>query len=212
MPDAPAARPEPGPLFPGSPVLVCHDPLAEALGAGDGRLRYTFDDVVRVSGHACPTVAGAFLMVKRAFEELYGDATVQRGDLRVTVYGPPDQGVNGPISQVFTLLTGAAAGNGFHGLAGHHVRQGLLRFVADDGARPARFTFERLSTGHSVTVCYDPAPVVARTPFRSGAQGIVAVLTGNADPQDLPGYGAAWRAGVEALLADGGRQTVTVVS
>ncbi len=49
------------------------EPLAETLGAvkGEGAiLEYTFVDVVKMAGHACPTVAGAYLSCKKALEAL----------------------------------------------------------------------------------------------------------------------------------------------
>ena len=43
------------------------DPLAEFLGAADGgRLEYTYADAVKLTGHSCPTVAGAWLATRRA--------------------------------------------------------------------------------------------------------------------------------------------------
>ena len=47
------------------------EPLAETLGAfkGEGTvLEYTFIDVVKMAGHACPTVAGASLSCRKALE------------------------------------------------------------------------------------------------------------------------------------------------
>lgn len=57
------------------PVLF-REPLAETLGAlkGDGAaVRYDFTDVVKMAGHACPTVAGAYLCCQAALERLYRD-------------------------------------------------------------------------------------------------------------------------------------------
>jgi hypothetical protein len=59
------------PLFPLEPAITLYDPLGELLGAGEGVFTYTFDDAVKLSGHACPTVAGAFLLVKVALDRLY---------------------------------------------------------------------------------------------------------------------------------------------
>lgn len=192
-------------LFPAAPALRLHDPLAELLGAGDDIFEYTFDDAVKLAGHACPTVAGAFLLAHRALAELYGTALPERGGLRVTVHGAPDQGVNGPVSQVLTLLTGAAADTGFHGLAGRHVRKGLLDFDPAAPAGPIRASFTRIDTGASVTLAYDPAAI---PPAPAMAADLPAVLGGQADAATLARFRAAWRDRVERLLADGGRSTV----
>mgnify|MGYP003492414693 FL=1 len=43
------------------------DPLAELLGAAEGgRLEYTYADAVKLTGHSCPTVAGAWLATRQA--------------------------------------------------------------------------------------------------------------------------------------------------
>lgn len=193
-------------LFPDSPELVFYDPLGELLGAGDGRYRYRFDDAVKLAGHACPTVAGAFLLVLGAVERLYGSETPQRGGLRVTVYAAADQGATGPLSQVLTLLTGAAADNGFQGLAGQHVRRGLLRFAPDGKPGPLRCTFERVDDGRHVNLAYDPSAI---PPAAGMGEDMQAILAGRADAATTQRFRAAWRERVERLLADRGRHTLT---
>lgn len=195
-------------MFPDSPVVRLYDPLGEMLGAGDGVYTYRFDDVVKLAGHACPTVAGAFLMAKRAVELLYRDELPQRGDLRVTLHGRPGEGVNGPISQVLTLLTGAAAANGFHGLGGHYVRSGLLAFAGEGAAFASGITFERIATGARVTLRYDPSAI---PPAPAMGADLQAVLSGAADDAVRQRFRNAWRGRVERLLADGGARTVSQV-
>jgi len=195
-------------MFPDSPVLRLYDPLGEVLGAGDGVYTYRFDDAVKLAGHACPTVAGAFLMARRAIEVLYGDELPRRGDLRVTLHGQPDAGVNGPISQVLTLLTGAAPESGFHGLGGQHVRQGLMAFAGDGAAFATGVTFERIATGERVTLRYDASAI---PPAPTMGADLQAVLSGAADPAVAQRFRDAWRGRVERILADGGEQTVTRV-
>src|SRR3989304_3070304 len=107
------------------------EPLAETLGAlqGEGTaLTYTFMDVVKLAGHACPTVAGAYLSCQKALEGLYPGEIPVRGEVAVTVYGEPDEGVYGVMAQVFSLLTGAAAATGFRGLGHRFKRKDLLKF------------------------------------------------------------------------------------
>ena len=83
-------------------------------------------------------------MATHALEALYGEDTPQHGENRVTIPGSEDQGVNGPISQVFTLLTGAAGRNGFHGLGDRYLRQGLMDFTTDS---TGSFIFTRVDSG-----------------------------------------------------------------
>jgi len=106
--------------FAKAPSITVHDGLAELLGSAEsGRIRYEFADAVRLTGHACPTVAGAWLMVHAALRALYPDGPAERGDIEVDMSAYEDEGTTGVIAQVFTLVTGAAASNGFHGIGGH---------------------------------------------------------------------------------------------
>lgn len=115
------------------PVITLHDPLAEVLGAADGGLiDYSFADAIKLAGHACPTVAGAWLATVRGLEALYGQETPVRGDIAVALPETVDEGVAGVIASIATLLTGAAAAGGFKGLGGQFGRRNLLTFGIRD--------------------------------------------------------------------------------
>ena len=132
------------------------DPLAETLGVfkkENAVLEYTFLDVVKLAGHACPTTAAAYLCCQKALIKLYLDEIPTRGEIAITVYGEPDEGVYGVISQIFTLLTGAASATGFRGLGPKFKRKDLLKFSPekiDPGAQC--FKFQRLDNKKTVTV------------------------------------------------------------
>jgi formylmethanofuran dehydrogenase subunit E len=132
------------------------DPLAETLGVFKRKnavLEYTFLDVVKLAGHACPTTAAAFLCCQKALTGLYSDEIPTRGEIAITIYGEPDEGVYGVISQIFTLLTGAASATGFRGLGPKFKRKDLLKFSPekiDPGAQC--FKFQRLDNKKTVTV------------------------------------------------------------
>lgn len=192
-------------MFPDSPTVHFFDPLGEMLGAGDGYYAYRFDDVVKLSGHACPTVAGAFLLTKRAVEFLYRDEVPRRGDIRVILHGGVEEGVNGPISQVLTLLTGAAGANGFQGLGGQHARKGLLGFTPQGEGKRGCVTFERISTGERVTLRYDPSTIPAAPTM---GDDLRVLLSGAADDAVRRRFRQAWRERVERILADDGEQTL----
>lgn len=189
-------------LFPTDPSITVYDPLAHLLGTGDGHFRYTFDDAVKLAGHACPTIAGAFVMALKALRALYGDDIPRRGAIRIAMPGPVDEGVNGPISQVFTLLTGAAAENGFHGLAHLHRRKGLMTFAVDPAGG---FRFERLDNGTSVTVHYDPSSIPSNPDITPLLQRILQD-GGGEEVRDR--FGELWRNRVLAILEDAGESTV----
>ncbi|MBF0382745.1 MAG: hypothetical protein HQL69_17115 [Magnetococcales bacterium] len=193
-------------IFPSQPSITLYDPLADLLGAGDGKFTYTFGDAVKLSGHACPTVAGAFLLVKVALDNLYPNGEIPvRGDITVEVAGGPSDGVNGPLSQVYTLITGASSAQGFHGLAGQYVRKDLLRFNVDGAGM---VTFGRRDSGKKVTLAYSLASIPPKTEI---GHMMGDILSGSASDEVKSHFAAGWRQRVLDILADGGNTTVQVV-
>ena len=88
------------------PGITVYDPLAELLGApADGLLRYQFSDAVRLAGHACPTVASAWLATTRALARLYPECLPQRGNIGVALAESEESGVAGVIASVAGLLS-----------------------------------------------------------------------------------------------------------
>jgi len=97
-------------FFDAAPVVRTRDPLATLLGATeDGVIDYHYADAVRLAGHSCPTVAGAFFTGRAALAALYPGTVPERGGVEVTLPDAENAGVTGAIAQVLTLLTGAAA-------------------------------------------------------------------------------------------------------
>lgn len=130
------------------------EPLAETLGAvkRDGApIEYTFVETVKLAGHACPTTASAYECCRAALRRLYPDQTPVRGDVEVTVYGAPDDGVYGVVGQVLGFLTGAAPSTGFKGLGTFFRRKDLLTYREDSPDPTAScFRFRRKDNGKSV--------------------------------------------------------------
>ena len=183
-------------FFERAPVITMRDPLADFLGAADGGLLdYRYIDAVRLAGHSCPTVAGAYLMARAALRALYPDGPAERGGVEVLIPGPESEGVNGVIGQVFTLITGAAGANGFHGIAGRYTRLSLLRF--SDFGEHAAVRVRRRDTGASVTVELDLSRIPAPANLR-------ALLGGALDPaataEQRAAFARAWQERVQRLL------------
>ncbi len=136
------------------------EPLAETLGAlkEDGLvLEYTFIDVVKMAGHACPTVSGAYLCCQKALDKLYPDEIPVRGEISVSVYGEPDEGVYGVMGQVFSFLTGAAPITGFRGLGHKFKRKDLLTFNPGKiDSKAMCFEFRRVDNSMGVLVKFYP--------------------------------------------------------
>lgn len=185
-------------FFAAAPVIRMRDPLAALLGApGDGVMEYRYADAVRLAGHSCPTVAGAFLLGRAAVTALYPATLAERGAIAVHMPAPEDEGTTGVIAQVLTLITGATAHNGFKGIAGRFPRNGLLSYDEDrDGAGKA-VLFQRLDTGAMAAVELDLSSVPPHPDFRSL---IAPVLQDQADEQQRVAFANAWQDRVRRLL------------
>ena len=185
-------------FFDKAPVIPMHDPLAAFLGATDeGLIDYHYLDAVRLAGHSCPTVAGAYLMARAALRELYPEGPAERGGVTVQIPGAESEGVNGVIGQVLTLITGAAADNGFHGIAGRFGRQSLLSFSAP--TEHALLQVRRSDTGQTVAVELDLSSVPAPANLRPL---LGAALDPQATKEQRGAFGQAWQARVRSLLLD----------
>jgi len=180
-----------------APRIALHDPLARLLGAAaGGRLDYGYGDAVKLAGHSCPTVAGAWLMLAKGLARLYPGARAERGGVRVALSARADEGVAGVIAAVASLVTGAAGEGGFKGLGGRFVRRGLLSFGADTDAE-LRLT--RVDTGASVGLDYHPQVVPMNDALR---QAMARALQPGASEAAVDAFGQAWQARVRALLVD----------
>lgn len=184
-------------FFDAVPTLTLHDPLADLLGAvSDGLMTYGYTDAVKLAGHSCPTVAGAYLMSLKALGRLYPDCLPERGGIRVELRAGLADGVAGVTASVASLLTGAAGEGGFKGLGGRYSRQNLLRFAA---GIDAELRFTRLDSGASVSASYHPEVV----PALPGMQALMPkMLSGTATKEEAAEFGRLWQGRVRLILID----------
>lgn len=179
------------------PPITLRDPLAELLGSAEnGQIEYHFADAVKLTGHACPTVAGAWLLGTEALKRLYGEAIPCRGEIEVSLREAEDSGVAGVIASVLTLLTGASGKGGFKGLAGRFQRNNRLRF---DNTTVTHIRLTRSDNGHYVDCQLDlsVAPADPRTGLLLGK-----ILSGNATPEEHKLFAQVWLTRVEKILLD----------
>lgn len=185
-------------IFIDVPSIAVTDPLAALLGAADGcRMEYHYIDAVKLAGHSCPTVAGAWLMTRVALAHLYPDGSPHRGGLEVELrQAVDDEGVTGVIASVAGLITGAANDGGFKGLAGRYGRQGPLRFAV---AMAGAIRFTRLDNGASVELAHFPQSV----PRPSGLAELMRdALAPQADAATREAFAEAWQDWVRTILID----------
>ena len=134
------------------------DDLAKFLGAPtDGKYEIKYEDIVKMAGHSCPTVAGAYLMTLKGLKALYKNETPKRGEIIVELRDNSQEGSMGVVASVMTNITGAAGSLGFGGLNGKYSRKNLLSF---DAKIESFVRFSRTDTNVSVEVNYNPARVI----------------------------------------------------
>ncbi|MDP2938481.1 MAG: hypothetical protein Q8O13_00120 [Candidatus Omnitrophota bacterium] len=136
------------------------EPLAEFLGAIDEgeEFIFTYTDAIKLAGHSCPAVSGAYKITQKALKALYNNEIPMRGEIGVKVLGSVDNGANGPISQVISLITGAAPQTGFAGLGDKFVRRKKLIFD-EKNEEPNAFVFTRIDNNKSVKITYHPEKI-----------------------------------------------------
>lgn len=183
-------------FFDAVPPIIVVDPLADLLGAADdGLLEYHYVDVVKAAGHSCPTVAGAWLMTRKALAHLYPDTLPRRGEIRVELRGSLDDGVEGVVGAVAGFITGAANEGGFKGLGGRFARRGLLRFgvpMAGD------IRFVRVDTGAAIELVFRMQAV----PRPDALLKAMPPPSPQADAARRRAFAIAWQDWVRTLLLD----------
>lgn len=184
-------------FFAAAPEITLRDPLAAFLGASrGGMLRYSYADAVKLAGHSCPTVAGAYLMLRRGLAVLYGNEAPERGGVEVHMRDPRDEGTTGVTASIATLLTGAAPETGFAGIGSGQVfsRRALLHFNAPIDAL---LGLRRRDNGRGVLLDLDMT-VVPHAPEMQRLFPLV--LTGRADNEQQDRFGTLWQGRVAEML------------
>lgn len=185
-------------FFDRAPQLLMRDPLAQFLGATpDGVMAYRYQDAVKLAGHSCPTVAGAYLMVVKGLSALYGSNIPDRGGIEVLMRDGRDEGTTGVIANVAMLLTGAAPETGFAGVGPMRLfgRRDLLAFGSGD--ERGEMLLRRRDTGAAVAVSYNPSIA----PWPAEMQTLMPLaVSGRADDAQLKRFGEIWQERVEAVL------------
>ena len=184
-------------FFADVPTISVVDPLAEVLGAAvSGRMDYHYADAVRLAGHSCPTVAGAWLMARRGLGALYPDGLPVRGQVRVELRDDLSSGTTGVVAAVLGLVIGAAGEGGFKGLGGRFARNCL---VTGGVAMAGEVRLTRLDTGAQVELTYQaqsvpPDPVMLPLMQR--------VTKGEADADERRVFAGLWQDRVRRLLIE----------
>ncbi len=177
------------------PIITLRDPLSQLLGnAHKGVIEYTYGDVVKLAGHSCPTVAGAYLMLHEGLNALYAHEMPVRGEIKVLMRGALGEGTVGVIANVASMITGATDTSGFHGLNGRFDRRNLLFYGVDIEGEMA---LERTDTGKKVVLNYNPSHVLPSPEMNAL---MMKVLGGSASEGEQLEFGELWQDRVERIL------------
>jgi len=167
------------------------DELSDTLGAFEnGMIEFSYLDIVKSAGHSCPTVAGAYLMLKEGLKRF---DSPKRGEINAYLKDDMSDGVTGVISNVIAQVTGATSKSGFHGLAGKFDRRGLMHFNAD--VTSSMRLVDR--SGKTVDIDYNPnglAPNPKMSPLMQKA------ISGSASEEEKKEFRELWQERVERIL------------
>ena len=177
------------------PTIKLQDELASFLGAfEDGIIEFSYLDIVKSTGHSCPTVLGAYLMTKEGLKALYKNELPKRGQIIVEFKEAQNTGVAGVIGNVIMNITGAATTNGFKGISGKFDRNHLMKFEQDINGASVRFT--RIDTEQSVDIFYDASIIKPHEDMNFLMQ---KSLQGNATTEEKKEFAKLWQKRVEDI-------------
>ena len=176
-------------------TITLYDPLSEFLGAFEkGLITFSYLDCVKMAGHSCPTVAGAYLMAQEGLKALYQGSTPTRGDIEVAFKEAKDEGVTGVMASVMTLVMGAGDEGGFKGLSGKYARNHRLHFSTPIHAS---VKLTRKDTQKSVLMRYDPSSIAMDPTMMKLMQ---ACLSQIALPKEHEDFVRLWQGRVKTIL------------
>jgi hypothetical protein len=149
--------------------IILQDGLSATLGSTEnGMIDISYLEIVKMAGHSCAVVSGAYLMTLVGLKELYGNEIPKRGEIKVELREQLGDGNTGVFGQVYSNITGATTNTGFGGLGGNFNRRNLM-FYGKEMQGNVRFT--RIDTGKSVEVSYNPGLVVTPGDIMQSAFG-----------------------------------------
>ena len=179
-----------------APIFRLYDPLSDFLGATDGGIvEIGYLDCVKLAGHSCPTVAGAYVVTYRALEHLYGEELPVRSEIEVKMKNPKAEGVTGVIGSVAGYICGASDEGGFAGIGGKFSRKNRLSYGNSDIR--GEISFKRLDNGQEVSLKIDISSVPGDPQMMPLMQ---KSLSGNASEEEKNKFASLWQKRVESIV------------
>ncbi|MFB6187269.1 MAG: FmdE family protein, partial [Halobacteriaceae archaeon] len=186
--------------------IYLRDPLAEVLGmvSKNEPLVFTFSEIAKAAGHACPAVAGAYRGTQLALSKLYPDTYPVRSEIEVIVGHSRETPGIGPMANVISHITGASDERGFAGFNGYGGRENLLEFdpaVASDTGRV--FRFSRRDSDRTVHIEFRPQINENDSPDENSdpRQLLPKIISGKATPEEEEKFYHRWHTRVQTILS-----------
>lgn len=176
-------------------TITLKDDLADFLGTFEnGIVEFSYLEIVKATGHSCPTVAGAYLMCLEGLKALYPNETPVRGEIFVSFKENAKEGVAGVIASVVSHITGATESLGFKGINGNFERIELMKF---NDSINSSMKLQRLDTGKKVEIIYNPSSIMPNPKQQVLMQKIMQNL---ATQEEKKEFGQLWQQRVENIF------------
>lgn len=186
------------------PPILMQEPFLELYGQVVQPVPYYYYEAVKMAGHSCGAVAGAWTITRKALEYLYPEAMPVRGHLRVTMPGAEDEWFIGVFGRVISFITGAETATGFPGaeFGEAYNRRNLMRYPdAPQGTPPPKmqWVFERIDTHQKVAVRFDLSKIQppATPAFRERS---AQVASGKTNVDDAAQWQQDWNTRVRFIF------------
>ncbi|MFC1889029.1 hypothetical protein ACFL4G_04655 [Thermodesulfobacteriota bacterium] len=186
------------------PVIMMRDPLLELLGQTADPVPYTYEEAVKLAGHSCGAVAGAWIITRKALEVLYPGEVPVRGQIAIEAPGAKGEWIVGVFGEIMTYITGAAPRTGFHGssFGKRYNRRDLLVYrdaPANTPPTEMAWIFKRIDTDARVSVRYDLSMIQpTATPDRTRTG--IKMVKGEAAPGEAKEWIEYWNARVAFIF------------
>jgi hypothetical protein len=182
------------------PSIILQDDLSKFLGAFDGgEVEFSYLDAVKIAGHSCPTVAGAYLSCLYGLYVLYGNNPPKRGEIIVEVKDDIKNGTTGVVGNIISAITGATSDYGFKGLNGKFSRNNLMFYNANI---ESSLRFSKLNKNHFVQIDYNPNKIPPNPAIKILME---KVMKGTARRDETINFKQLWQKRVEQILKNPGK-------
>ena len=176
-------------------TIKLEDDLSLFLGTFEnGKIEFSYLDIVKAAGHSCPTVAGAYIITLVALKKLFEDETPKRGKICVSFQEDSKDGATGVIANVISLVTGATEYTGFKGIQGNFQRYGLMKFNAKLNTS---IKFQRIDTCKTIELSYNPNTIVQNPLI---PKLMKKIMTKSATSEEKKKFGILWQDRVATIF------------